>query len=163
MDDESAVPDAKIWKTLMKLSRQEIRICTGLITGHNTLMKHLVRMKMADFDSPYCENCLEDVEETTYHFVAQCSRFCETRHSVFGKLFLTWNELKSTSINKILKFVRVSKRQLWTFNLIYKFFGLLSTEDSHLRVPPRPLPNFGWGVGESIFAVGDLWHRKPSF
>ena len=51
-------PTPNIWKVLKKLSRQEIRIITGLITGHNTLQKHLVKMKLADFDWPYWEQCL---------------------------------------------------------------------------------------------------------
>ena len=105
-------PTPNIWKVLKKLSRQEMRIITGLITGHNTLQKHLVKMKVADFDSPYCEQCLEDVEETTTHFLGQCIKYCNIRHEIFGKQFLSQKELKTARISQILKFVRVSKRLL---------------------------------------------------
>ena len=105
-------PTPKIWKTLRKLSRQEIRIATGLITGHNTLQKHLVKMKLADFDSPYCEQCLEDIEETTVHYLGECMSYCNVRYDIFGKQFLSLTEIKNTGINQILRFVRQTKRQL---------------------------------------------------
>ena len=103
-------PTPNIWKVLKKLSRQEIRIITGLITGHNTLQKHLVKMKLADFDSPYCEQCLEDAEETTLHFVGQCIKYCTTRYEVFGKHFLDERDLRNAKISQILRFVKASKR-----------------------------------------------------
>ena len=88
-----------------------MRVYTGLITGHNRLQKHMHRMNMLDFDSPFCEKCLEDVEETTTHFLGQCIAHCNTRFQIFGKQ-LSIQQLRNTNINKICKFVKATGRQL---------------------------------------------------
>lgn len=105
-------PTPRIWKKLRNLSREEIRICTGLITGHNTLQKHMFKMKMVDFETPFCEQCLEDEEETTAHFLGKCIKYCRLRFDIFGRQFLSEEQIRNTKISRILKFVKASGRQL---------------------------------------------------
>ena len=105
-------PNPRMWKKIMNLSREQMRVYTGLITGHNRLQKHMHRMNMLDFESPFCEKCLEDVEETTVHFLGQCIAYCNTRFQIFGTQFLSIQQLRNTSINRIFKFVKATGRQL---------------------------------------------------
>ena len=35
----------KIWKTIQNMTRQQVRICTHMLTGHNVLEYHLSNME----------------------------------------------------------------------------------------------------------------------
>ncbi|XP_048004470.1 uncharacterized protein LOC125240570 isoform X2 [Leguminivora glycinivorella] len=52
-----AEPNTKLTKILLRTPRQQLRKLVGLMTGHNTLNKHLNNIGITD--SPMCRACLE--------------------------------------------------------------------------------------------------------
>ena len=99
--------NGKIWRQINKLSRQDIRRKTQMLTGHCTLQKHLVNMKFEQDTT--CQQCLED-EETAEHFLADCPAFATVRQQTLGNMFLRRNELKSLKVSNILKFCKETGR-----------------------------------------------------
>ncbi|KAF5381383.1 hypothetical protein D9615_008435 [Tricholomella constricta] len=59
------------------LTRRQHSLLVQLRTGHAPLNKHLHRLQAVD--SPKCEQCEDDVVETLWHFLYQCSRFHDER------------------------------------------------------------------------------------
>ena len=51
----------------VRLSRKELRLLVGLLTGHNTLNRHLALLRR--MDDPLCTLC-RDEEDTSLHFQA---------------------------------------------------------------------------------------------
>ncbi|XP_063375457.1 uncharacterized protein LOC134663070 [Cydia amplana] len=71
----------KLTKILLKTPRQQLRKIIGLITGHNTLNKHL--HNMGKTDSPLCRACMEE-EETTKHILLECKQVETYRNKYLG-------------------------------------------------------------------------------
>jgi len=91
----------------MTLSRVQSRVVTGLLTGHNTLRKHLYLLGLSN--SPLCRWC-EAGEETSAHVLCECEALASHRHVYLGFFFLepgdiknlnlgaTWNYSKATGL-----------------------------------------------------------------
>ena len=79
-----------------------------MITGHNTLQRHLHIMKIEE--DPSCDECKNDDEETAEHFLTDCEAFCIPRFEHLGKMFLNQRDLRTLELRDILKFVRATKR-----------------------------------------------------
>lgn len=63
--------DYKLTITLLRTHRSQLRKIVGLITGHNTLNRHLYNLGITD--SPMCRACME-AEETTKHILLDCKQ-----------------------------------------------------------------------------------------
>ena len=62
-------------------------------------------------DDDRCEQCEEDdTEETVEHFLCECPAFGRSRRNSLGNISLNIDELPNLSLNKILKFVKSTKR-----------------------------------------------------
>ena len=82
---------------------------TQIITGHNTLNRHLAIMGIEE--SSICQKCgLEP--ETTEHLVKYCPAFADKRKDKLGEYFLT-KSLDKYKLNKILTFVNATNRLMY--------------------------------------------------
>jgi hypothetical protein len=61
-------------------NRTQSRPVTGLLTGHNTLRRHLHLIGLSD--SPMCRCGAED--ETSAHILCECEALASLRHAYLG-------------------------------------------------------------------------------
>jgi hypothetical protein len=78
-------PDLDAKAKLMSFSRTQSRVVIGLLTGHNTLRRHLHLLGLAD--SPLFRRCGVE-EETSAHIVCECEALASFRHAYLGSFFL---------------------------------------------------------------------------
>jgi len=102
-------PNNNLTQFAMGLNRPDIRILVGLLTGHITLNRHLTIMGVCT--DPICEARGEE-EETSLHFLGQCSARMQLRFSALGAYLLNLAELQNCKLAKLLKFAKSSKRLL---------------------------------------------------
>jgi len=69
----------------MTFNRIQSRVVTGLLTGHNTLRRHLYLLGL--LDSPLCMKCGVG-EETSVHILCECEALASLRHAYLGSFFL---------------------------------------------------------------------------
>lgn len=102
-------PNSEFTIELLKLSKPQLRIVTGLLTGHCCVNSYLRRIGQRD-DSD-CSFCGSE-EETSMHFLCRCPHFNAIRRQIFNcDAFPTWNLTKFKPLD-IFEFVKRSKRQL---------------------------------------------------
>jgi len=77
----------------------------GLLTGHNTLKRHLHRMELSD--SPLCRRCGAE-EETTAHILSEREALASLRHAHLGPFFLEPEDIRSISLEAIRNFSKVT-------------------------------------------------------
>ena len=65
----------------LTFNRIESRAVTGLLTGHNTLKRHLHLLGL--LDSPLCRKCGVR-EETSAHILCECEALASLRHMYLG-------------------------------------------------------------------------------
>jgi hypothetical protein len=71
--------------TLLSFNRAQSRVVIGLLTGQNTLRRHLHIMGL--LDSPLCRKCGAG-EETSAHVLCECEALGNTQAYLSGILFL---------------------------------------------------------------------------
>ncbi|KAJ8917941.1 hypothetical protein NQ315_002636 [Exocentrus adspersus] len=76
-------PSAKLTRELLTLSRNKLRIITGLLTGHCVLKAHLIRMGLYNGD-PNCRLCGRGAE-SAYHILCECEALDHRRQTVYGR------------------------------------------------------------------------------
>ena len=69
---------------LFSFNRAQSRAVIGLVTGHNTLGRHLHILGMSD--KPICRNCTE--EKTSAHILCECEALALLRHTHLGSFSL---------------------------------------------------------------------------
>jgi hypothetical protein len=70
------------------------RAVTGLLTGRNTLRRHLHLLGLSD--SPLCRRCGAE-DETSTHILCECEALASLRHMYLGSFFLELEDIKSMS------------------------------------------------------------------
>lgn len=95
-------PDSRTTNELLKLTRNELRKVVGILTGHNTLNRHLHIMGIRG--SPLCRRCDRE-EETSKHVTCDCTEFDRARLESFGKLDISPGEILHLGAQKILTFL----------------------------------------------------------
>ena len=86
---------------LLSFNRTQSRVVIDLLTGHNTLRRHLHLMGLTN--SPWIRRCgVED--ETSAHIFCECEAFASLRHVYLGSFFLNPENIKSLSLGAILNF-----------------------------------------------------------
>ena len=85
-------------------NRTQSRAVTGLLTGHNTLRRHLHLMVLSD--SPLCRRCGVE-EETSAHILCECEALASLRHAYLGS-FLDPQDINSISLGAIWNFSKVT-------------------------------------------------------
>ena len=69
----------------MTFNRTQSRVVTGLLTGHNTLRRHLYLLEL--LDSHLCRKCGVE-EETSAHILRECEALASLRHAYLDSFFL---------------------------------------------------------------------------
>jgi len=82
----------------MILSRIQSRAVTGLITGHNTLRRHLYLLGLSN--SPLCRWC-EAGEETSAHVLYECEALASRRRAYLGSFFLEPGDIMNFNLGAI--------------------------------------------------------------
>jgi hypothetical protein len=90
---------------LLSFNRNQIRVVTGLLTGHNTLRRHLHLMGV--LDSPLCRKC-GTKEETLAHILCECEALAVLRNRYLGSFFLESVDIKSLSLGAIWSFCKAA-------------------------------------------------------
>ena len=81
------------------------RVVTGLLTGHNTLRRHLHLMELSD--SPLCRRSGAE-NETSAHFLCESEALASLRHVYLGSSFLEPEDIKSISLGAIWNFSKAT-------------------------------------------------------
>jgi hypothetical protein len=72
----------KLISGLLNLSRNQMRLVVGLLTGHCHLRKRLHRLGIYK-EVPLCGKCGMG-EETAHHILFECEALCRIRYCVLG-------------------------------------------------------------------------------
>ena len=75
----------------MSFNRARSRVVIGLLTGHNTLRKHLHVMGLSN--NPTCRKCGTE-EETSVHILGECEALASLRHVYLGSFFLDPEDIR---------------------------------------------------------------------
>ena len=87
----------------LSFNKTQSRAVTGILTGHNTLRRHLHLMGLAD--SPLCRKCGAEVE-TSAHILCECEALASLRHVYLGSFFLEY--IKSINLWAIWNFSKAT-------------------------------------------------------
>ena len=86
---------------LLSFNRTQSRVVIGLLTGHNTLRRHLHLMELTN--SPLCRRC--GVEEgTSAHILCECEALASLRQVDLSSFLLDPEDIKSLSLGAIWNF-----------------------------------------------------------
>jgi len=89
----------------MSFNRTQSRAVIGLLTGHNTLRRHLYILGLQD--SPLCRKC-GVMEETSVHILCEYEALASLRHAYLGSFFLEPKDIQSISLEAIWSFSKAS-------------------------------------------------------
>jgi hypothetical protein len=89
----------------LTFNRIQSRAVTGLLTGHNTLRRHLHLLGL--LDSPLCRKCGMR-EETSAHILCECEALASLRHMYLGSFFLELEDIRSLGLGAIWNFSRAT-------------------------------------------------------
>jgi len=84
-----------------------LQILVGILTGHADFNQHLFIMGVSQVSK--CPLCQED-EDTSLHFIAQCSALMLVRKNILGDYTILLDTLSDIHWFLLLKFVKASKR-----------------------------------------------------
>jgi len=84
-------PDLATRARLLSFNRPQSRVVIGLLTGHNTLWRHLYVMGLSD--NPICKKCVTE-EEASVHVLSACEALASLRHSYPGSFFLDPEDIR---------------------------------------------------------------------
>jgi hypothetical protein len=88
---------------LLSLSRNQLRILTGLFTGHCHLKGHLFILGLVD--SPKCDRC-KQASERASHDLCNCEALAALRFRYLGHYFVKPGDFKDISVSRLLHFVQ---------------------------------------------------------
>jgi hypothetical protein len=98
-----SVPDLATSFRLFSFNRTQSRVVIGLLTGHNTLRRHLCIMGLNN--NPNCRKCSAE-EETSVHILWECEALASLRHTHLGSFFLDPEDIRKLSIRAIWNFAK---------------------------------------------------------
>lgn len=93
----------------LDLSKRELRLLTGYLTGHNCLRYHRHNIGLAD--NVICRLCASGVE-TSVHMLGHCEALSRSRYLIYGKSQVDSEEIKNTPIRDLMKIIRAAERLL---------------------------------------------------
>lgn len=98
--------DKEKTKYLLQLKKEDIRMITGLVTGHCMLNRHLKIIGRTN--DPSCPECGE--EETSLHFLAECPMYSLPRWELLGTDRLEQEQLLELKLGDIIRFSKATRR-----------------------------------------------------
>jgi hypothetical protein len=97
---------------VMSFNRTWSRAVIGLLTGHNTLRRHLYLLGLQD--SPLCRKC-GVTEETSAHILCECGALASLRHAYLGFFFLEPKDIQNISLGPSGASVKLQGSLDWTW------------------------------------------------
>ena len=98
--------DATLTKTLLTLSRKDLRVVVHSLTQHNSLRYHLHRIGQAE--DPFCTKCGME-PETPRHIVEECPALSRLRIRVFSSFNVTLKEIVTNrSFKSLVTFLNLA-------------------------------------------------------
>jgi hypothetical protein len=88
---------------MLNLSRNQLRILIGLLTGHSHLKGH--QFKLGLVNSLECDRC-KQASETASHVLCDCEALATLRYKYLGFHFMKPGDSEDISVSKILHFVQ---------------------------------------------------------
>jgi hypothetical protein len=86
-------PDLTTRARLLSFNRTQSRVVIGLLTGHNTLRRHLYVMGLSN--NSICRKCGTQ-EETSVHILCACEVLTSLEHSHLGFFFLDPEDIRKS-------------------------------------------------------------------
>jgi hypothetical protein len=96
-------PDLATGARLLSLNRTQSRAVISLLTGHNTLRRHLHEMGLSN--SPTCRKCGTE-EETLVHILCECEALASLTHMYLGSFFLDREDIRVLGVGAIWNFAK---------------------------------------------------------
>jgi hypothetical protein len=96
-------PDPAVGAWLLSFNRTQSRAVIGLLTGHNTLRRHLHIMGLCN--DPICRKCGTE-EETSVHILCECEALASFRHAHLSSFFLDPEDIKELGMEAIWNFAK---------------------------------------------------------
>jgi len=88
---------------LLSFNRTQSRAVTGLLTGHNTVRRHLYIMGLSN--NPTFRKCGTE-EENSVHILCECEALCILRHTHLGSFFLDPEDIRKLTIGAFWNFAK---------------------------------------------------------
>jgi hypothetical protein len=85
----------------VSFNRTQSKVVIGLLTGCNTLRKHLYVMGLNN--NPTCRKCGIE-EKTSFHILCECEALASLRHTHLDSFFLDPEDIWKLSIGAIWNF-----------------------------------------------------------
>ena len=98
--------NARNSRTIISLSRRNIKRLTSILTGHCYLNKHMYTIGLTN--SPRCANC-GDIESAE-HFLCKCPAYITARAKCLGSYILPHNIIWSLPLSNILDYLNRTNR-----------------------------------------------------
>ena len=96
-------PNLATGARLLSFNRTQIRVAVGLLTGHNTLRRHLHVMGLSN--DPTCRKFVTE-EETSVHILCECEALASFRHQYLGSFFLDPEDIRVLGVGAIWNFIK---------------------------------------------------------
>ena len=96
-------PDLATTAHLLSFNRTQSRVVIGLLTGHNTLRRHLYVMGLSN--NRTCRKCGIE-EETSVDISCEFEALASFRHTYLGSFFLDPEDIRKLSIGVIWNFAK---------------------------------------------------------
>ena len=88
---------------LLSFNRTQSRVLIGLLTGNNTLRRHLYIVRL--IDSALCWRCGTQ-EETSADVLCECEALATHRHTYLSSFFLGPENVRNLSLGTIWNFIK---------------------------------------------------------
>jgi hypothetical protein len=88
---------------LLSFNRTQSKVVIGLLTGHNTLRRHLYVMELNN--NLTFGKCGTE-EDTSVHILCECEALAPLRHAHMGSFFLAPEVIKKLNIGVIWNFCK---------------------------------------------------------
>jgi hypothetical protein len=89
--------------TYVSFNRTQSRAVIGLLTGHNTLRRHLYVMGLSN--DPTCRKRGTE-EEISVHVLCECEALASLRHSYPGSFFFNPEDIRVLGVGAIWNFAK---------------------------------------------------------
>jgi hypothetical protein len=96
-------PNLATGARLLSFNRTQSRVVTDLLTGLNTLRRHLHIRGLCD--SPICRKCGTGAESSV-HILCECEVFFSLRHTYLGSFFLDPEDIRVLGVGAIWNFAK---------------------------------------------------------
>jgi len=96
-------PNRATGARILSFNRTQSRVVIGLLTGHNTLRRHLHIMGLGN--NATCRKCGTE-EETSVHIQCECEALASLRYTYMGSFFLDPEDIRVIVMGAIWNFAK---------------------------------------------------------